>query len=283
MSISNSSVLVEMNISVWTAQKTDRSATTKVASDNNASSDAGQYKKNLMAGTTVRKQIADYSASCRTWHNGRTLPWSDKGVRLLPTSMFFDYKKEANAKREEFHRMIDKFLHVYPVLVSQAETNLGDLFDPADYPDVNTVAGKFGFRLVFSPVPEAGDFRLDVGAGDLEELKAQYDVAYETRVTEAMATTWDKLHSALRGMSEKLTEPEGEKTKLFHSTFVTNAQELCGLLTHLNITKDPKLEAARRELEKVISSVDVEDIREDVSLRADMKGKVDGILKQFDW
>lgn len=283
MSISNSSMLVEMNISVWTASVVDRKATTRVTDDAKATADAGQFKKNLMAGTTMRKSIADYAALCRTWHNGRTLPWSDKGARLLPTSMFLDYKKEVNSRRDYFNASVDKFLAEYPNLMLAAQQHLGDLFDPADYPNVDEVREKFGFRLVFSPVPEANDFRIQVGNEDMEELRAQYESAYDVRVNEAMQTAWAKLHSMLVGMSEKLVEPEGEKSKIFHTTFVSNVTELCSLLTHLNITKDPKLEMARRELERAVANVDIADIRSDVGVRTDLKAQVDAVLGKYDW
>ena len=283
MSISNSAMLVEMNISVWTGQKVDRGATTKVTDDARASSDAGLFRKNLMAGTTLRKEIADYAALCRTWHNGRTLPWSDKGSRLLPTSMFFDYKKEANARRDYFNDKVTKFIEQYPTLVLAAERSLGDLFNPTDYPNIAEVQSKFGYRLVFSPVPEANDFRIDVGNSELVELRAQYESAYEGRVQDAMKTAWDKLHDSLLTMSEKLADPEGEKPKLFHGTFVTNITDLCSLLTHLNITNDPELEKARRELERAVASVDITDIREDPGVRVDLKAQVDAVLKRYEW
>ena len=93
-----------------------------------------------------------------------------------------------------------------------------------------------------------------------------------------------KLHEALVAMSEKLTEqPEGMKAKLFHGTFVSNAQDLCSLLTHLNITNDPKLEMARRELERAIANVDITDIREDPGVRIDLKAQVDAVLGKYDW
>lgn len=283
MSISDSSMLVEMNISVWTAAITDRKATAKVTDDANASQDAGQFKKNLMAGTTLRKEIADYAALCRTWHNGRTLPWSDKGVRLLPTSMFLEYKTEVNARRDYFEAKVEKFVAEYPNLMVAAEHNLGDLFNASDYPSVDDVRDRFGFRLVFSPVPESNDFRLKVGAEDMAELRSQYESAYDSRVKEAMQTAWDKLHAALVGMSDKLAEPDGEKSRIFHGTFVSNAQDLCSLLTHLNITNDPQLELARRSLEKAISNVDIDDIRKDTGARADLKAQVDSVLNGFDW
>lgn len=283
MSISNSAMLVEMNISVWTGQKVDRGATIKVTDEARASTDAGLFRKNLMAGTTLRKEIADYAALCRTWHNGRTLPWSDKGSRLLPTSMFFDYKQEANARRSYFDNKVTQFIEQYPNLVLAAERSLGDLFNPADYPSIDEVRSKFGFRLVFSPVPESNDFRIDVGNSELTELRAQYESAYESRVQEAMQTAWDKLHDVLTTMSEKLTEPEGDKPKLFHGTFVSNITDMCQLLTHLNITNNPELEMARRELERAIANVDIADIRSDPGLRVDLKARVDEVLGKYEW
>jgi hypothetical protein len=164
-----------------------------------------------------------------------------------------------------------------------AQTNLGDLFDGANYPNAEDVASKFAFRMVFSPVPEVGDFRLDINNEELAHLRSQYETAYTDRVGDAMKTTWNKLHSTLLTMSEKLTEPEGEETKQFRSTFVTNAQEMCQLLSHLNITKDPTLETARLALQKAISGIDVDDIRKDEIARSDLKTQVDSVLGQFDW
>jgi len=282
MGITTSSMLVELNISVWGAQKLDKSATDTLTSTSGATRDAARVQKNLMAGTSLRKDIADYAASCRLWHNMRTLPWSDRGPRLLPVTLFMDYKVEANHRQDRFDELVDKFLGEYEhKLVPQAMDNLGDLFDKNDYPTIDELRGKFGFKMVFSPVPEAGDFRVDVGAKDLAEIKTQYDEALNTRVAEAMRAPWDQLHKMLNGMSEKLVESEG--TKRWHDSFIGNAQELCQMLTHLNVTNDPELERARRGLERAIMGVDIDDIKEDEDARATLKKNVDNILSGFDW
>lgn len=283
MSITSSSVLTELNISVWTANKLDRETTNKLTSDSRASTDAAQVRKNLMAGTTLRKDIADFAAGCRLWHNSRTLPWSDRGARLLPTSLFMAYKQEANARRDTFNRMVTQFLTDYPQLKAQAQQHLGDLFNEADYPNADEVASKFGFRLVFSPVPESGDFRLDIPQQELEEMRKEYDTNFVSRVEEAMRTPWEQLHKMLSVMSEKLIEPEGEDKRRWHDTFITNAHEMCQMLTHLNVTKDPNLEDARRKLETALIGVDIDGIKEDEFVRAEVKTKVDAILSGFDW
>lgn len=288
MSISNSSVLVELNISVWTAAKLDKSETQRVVNQNNAASNAAQVRKNLLAGTNKRKDIAEYANACRIWHNSRTLPWADKGQRLLPTSIFFDYKTEAAMRKNTFDRMVEDFLTHYPAIVQTAHNYMGSLFNPDDYPTVDELRDKFGYRMVFSPVPESGDFRLDVGQRDLAEIKEEYEENFKSRLADAMREPWERLHKELSHISERLTDSEvdvedGSPKRRYHASLITNAQNLCGLLSHLNVTRDPKLEEARQRLEAVMSGADIEVIRESPVHRADVKSKVDEILKKFEW
>ena len=284
MGIASSAVLVELNISVWTANKLDREATDSVISSNSAGKNSAQVRKNLMAGSSLRKDIADYTAGCRLWHNTRTLSWADKGARLLPTSAFMDYKNEANIRRDTFNRMVDNFIVNYPNLVGTAQNYLGNLFRAEDYPSADEVRSKFDFRLVFSPLPESGDFRLDIANEELDAIKSQYDNDFDKRVADAMREPWKKLHDTLTHISEKLTDIQGDETKRrYHDSLISNAQALCGLLTHLNITKDPQLEEARRSLELTMLGVDIEDIKESPETRSSVKNRVDDILKRFEW
>jgi len=285
MSISSSAVLVELNISVWTANKLDKGATDIVLASNSASSGSAQVRKNLMAGTDKRKKIADYAARARLYHNQTTLSWSDKGARLLPTSLFMDYKSNMNVYQSNMTTMIEDFYANYADLIDLAKHHMGALFNPYDYPSIEELRSKFGFRLVFSPLPEGGDFRLDIPKADMDELGEQYESAFNDRLKDAMREPWEKLHKNLVHISEKLTDIEGDDDtkKRYHDTLITNAQELCGLLTHLNITKDPLLESARRSLELTMLGVDIEDIKEHAEVRQSVKSKVDDILKKFDW
>ena len=254
-----------------------------MADDNRASADAGHFRKNLMAGSHLRKEIADYAAGCRLWHNTRTMPWADRGPRLLPTSLFFDYKSEANARQNYFLDLVNRFEREYPSLQRTAHNYLGDLYDPADYPSVEEMRAKFGYRLVFSPVPDAGDFRLDLPSQELDAMRAQYEANANERVEAAMREQWGKLHDMVSRMSEKLVEPEDEDKRRWHDTFITNAHEMCAMLTHLNVTRDPALEEARRGLERAIAGVDIDDIKESEDTRANVKGKLDAILKSYEW
>ena len=283
MSISSSAVLARLNISVWTATKLDKTATNNVISSSGATDKAAQVHKNLMAGTHLRKDIADFAAECRLWHNTWTLGWEDRGARLLPTSLFMDYKAQINVRRAKFTAMVDSFCDNYDGHVQISRNYLGTLFSASDYPPVDEVRSKFGFSLVFNPVPESGHFLLDIPAQELEETKRSCEQEIDTRLKEAMRGSWEKLHTMLTGMSEKLTEVDEDTKKRWHDSFVTNARDMCRMLTHLNITKDPELEKARRALEQVMAGADIDVIKDNPMVRESMKTKVDSILKQFEW
>lgn len=289
MSISSSAVLVELNISVWTANKLDKGATDAVLASNMASKDSAQVRKNLMAGTDKRKKIADLAARARLYHNQTTFAWADKGARGLPTSLFMDYKQTMNVYQANINSMVDSFIDDFDELVALSQHFMGTLFNASDYPTKEELRTKFGFRLVFSPLPEAGDFRLDIPNADIKELANQYEGAYQDRLSTAMREQWEKLYDELTTISKKLTvdlsadEGDTATKKRYHDTLITNAQDLCGMLTHLNITKDAKLEEARRALELTMLGVDIEQVKDSPHVRQSLKNKVDDILNKFDW
>jgi hypothetical protein len=284
MSISASAVLVELNISVWPASKIDREITDKVNSDAGAVRGASQTKKNLFAGTSLRKDIADFAARVRLYHNKHTLPWADKGERMLPTALFMDYKQTMNGYEQTFNMMCNNFYIEYPRLVAEAPTALQGLYKAEDYPELTDVRLKFGFRRTVKPVPEAGDFRLDIPTYDLEEMRAEFMSQQDRKLAEAMREPWERLHKTLVAMSEKLTDVEGDDgKKRYHDTLLTNPLELCSLLTKLNITNDPKLEEARRQVEVAMLNADMESIKEDADTRSELKSKVDAIINKFEW
>jgi hypothetical protein len=287
MGIRNCGMLVEVGLSVWTANKLDKNATNKVLTDNDAGRGAAQVRKNLMAGTGLRKEIADYAANVRTWYIGQTLPWMDRGARLLAGSLFMDFNSALKAKQDKFDKLKHEFINVYPQLVQVAQDYQGHLFNPNDYPHPEELYDKFAFRATFTPIPEASDFRLDVAEEELAELKAQYEKTYDARFDDAMKDVWSRLHTVLTNMSAKLTDvtnPDGTvQDKRYHKTLVTNATELCSMLTHLNITNDSKLERARQDLERVMVNADIDTLKEEPEVRKDMKSKLDNILKQYEW
>ena len=280
--ISSSAMLVNLRISVWTARRKDKNIEAKIVHDAGARSDrALSAHKNLLADAAPLTAITKFAGDCRQWFYFTTLAWDDDGRRLLPTARFFTVKQEANERDQHFWQLVSTFDREYPALISSAALQLGSLFNRSDYPDQNTIADKFHFGLSFSPVPEAGDFRVDVPNDALQELRASCEAETSSRVAAAMKDAWSRLHDTIKHMQEKLTPAEDGKTKRLYDTMLTNAGELCGVLSALNITNDPKLEEARRALEGVVERTDIQSLRDSDALRESLKKQVDDISDKF--
>jgi hypothetical protein len=193
-----------------------------------------------------------------------------------------EYKQTMDAHEHTFNMMCNNFFVMYPQLVADAPMALQSLYKAGDYPELEDVKGKFGFRRSVDPIPESGDFRLDVSNDDLEDIKSQYEAKFTERLADAMRAPWDRLHTTLSAMSEKLKD-DGDDKKRYHDSLLTNAQELCSLLTKLNVTNDPKLEEARQDLERSIVGVSMDALKEDGYERHALKNKVDAIIDKFNW
>ena len=274
-------MLVELSISAWTARKLDKKVSAQVDLDKHAKTRAGNYNKNLLAGTGFLDTINKYAASARHWHSTQTLPWSDNGLRLLPMSNFLAYKENLVTLEKNYQALVDKFIVAYPNLVSAAAFQLGDLFDRNEYPDAEKVATKFKFRVNYLPVPMAGDFRVDINEEAKAEIIMSCEGLYKERLDNAMKDAWTRLHDCLLRMSERLADNENGDRKRIHDTLIDNAVELTLLLKHFNLTGDSSMETARTDLENAIKNHDADDLRESHMAREAVKTKVDAILSKF--
>lgn len=282
--VARASMLVTLNISVYSGRKQDkRTQAEVVAAKNSGSSRAASVYKNLFSDCAELDAITKFQSRARLRHYQLTLPWDDNGQRLLPTKALFDYKNEMNRYSDEFDLLVEAFLDKYDTLVAAAAFKLGTLFDRAEYPTRDEVAGRFKFDLSFVPLPTAGDFRLDIEHDVQVQLAQQYEARMAAQVAAAQHDAWNRLHDALTRIKDRLTLDEDGKRRIFHDTTVTNAQELCDLLTPLNVTNDPKLEQARRMLQDAIGDVDPKELRKEDSTRAFTLQKVTATLDQFDW
>ena len=254
--LSTSAMLVELNISNWTARKLDKKVSEEVDASKATKTRAGNYHKNLLAGSQALDAVIKYTNNARLWHHKQTLPWSDSGSRIITMENFLDYKAQLSECENNYNRLVNNFLVAYPT---------------------------FRFSYLFSPLPNAGDFRVDIGEQAAKELVDQYENTFNNRVQDAMKDIWDRVHDCLTHMSDRLSDKEDGERKGFHKTLLSNASELIDLMQKLNITKDPKLEAARKDLSQAILGVEIDELKESTHVRKHVKSQVDEILGKFDW
>ena len=283
--IDTCAMLTEFNASVWTARKLDRTATEEVvAAKNAAAKDAARVNKSLLAGRNELEVIQSMVGRARAFVYDNTLPWSDSGLRLLPTANFEKFVAKMNDFEEEFTTLVTNFVDIYPTLITAQAMALGDMFKRDEYPTQNEIMTKFAFRVNYMPVPTAGDFRVDVGNAAMDDIKAKLARLAEERVEEAMKDVRARLGEHLKRMSDRLTTDwvAGEaKQRRFHDSLVDGALELCDLTKNLNVVNDQELESARATLEQLLCGVTPDELRKNHAVRQDTKKAVDDLLSKF--
>ena len=206
ISIATSAMIGSLNISVWEARKLDKSTQAEVLANKGAKSRrAATVSKHLFSECPSLEAIKTLRGEARVWFNNATLPWDDNGGRLITTAQYMKVMDQAAKFEHRFNTLLDIFVSVYQTEISKQAFEMGALFDRSEYPPVNEVRGKFRFALSVSPVPLAGDFRVDIGNEAAAQLKAQYERALADRVSGAVADTWQRVKQQVEWVRERMT------------------------------------------------------------------------------
>ena len=264
--LSRKAVLVAVNISGWSARKLDRRVTDETNERYNATENAGRFNKLLIAGEHI-KEMTTLVTKARDLHHRMTLPWADKGPRILANTMFAKFSDEFRVLKREFNDAADRFEVVYPALIKARKRALNGMFNEANYPAPETIRSKFKLELMVMPFPDTDDWRADLDEETLSDIKAQLQTTTTNVIDNAMRDTVAQIVDRVGKMAEKLAayKPSGGKDDpaegVFRNSLVENVRELAEVLPGFNLTEDPKLAAVIDRIKDELCVEDAEDLR----------------------
>lgn len=273
MKLSDRALLVSLSVSQWTARKLDKKATQEVADNNRASTSAGRYNKSLLPLNDLLARVHQKTGLIRDKFAKNTLPWGIDGTRILPSANYLQFMQEFRKEKAEWQALVSAFLDNYEYLVAEAKRWLGDLYNEQDYPSKERIVEKFSMDMAILPVP-TDDFRVALGSDELTRIQEELEVRMNTVQQEAMRDCWNRLYKHVEHIVEKLSDPKS----IFRDSMVENARETCALLTRLNITDDPDLEAMRQAVEHKLLGHHPDTLRNDWDVRQDTAAEARKIM-----
>ena len=278
-SVGNSAMLVELSFSCWTGRKKDKKARAQIAQHYHANERAVNATKVLLGDCPELEAVQKYKATVQTgFHYSMTLPWSDSGLRILPTTRFMDYQNGITERQARFNDLVEQFLDRYEWYAAEAQAQLGDLFARDEYPTPETLRAKFSMRVNYLPLPDAGDFRVDVGEQATTMLKQHYEQHYGNMLERASLDAWRRTHDSVSRLVKSLTvEADGKRGRIYESTF-ESVQGLIDGLRDFNLTGDASMEAARQKLEAALNGVGLDALKESDSKREEVKENLQAVL-----
>jgi hypothetical protein len=257
--LANKALLVCVSISQWGARKKDKKASASVENTFKSGRQAGSYNKKLLPGAKELEAVSSLAGSIRNYFYENTLPWLSDGTRILASKNYVEFNREFQSKHLKFIQAVNDFLAVYPTLKAQAQSVLGELFDANDYPSEDRIRQAFSCDIVFLPMPQVGDFRVEVATTELASFNSKMlDIERE-----AVEHCFNKLADVIKTAVEKLASPSAR----FQDSLFSNITDLCEILPRLNVTENPALEKTRLELKDLVASINPESCRKNLSDR----------------
>jgi hypothetical protein len=255
-------LLASLSIREWRGRRRDREVTESVAREHGADRAVGCYTKALVPRTFLAA-IAKVRTEARTAHCLLTLPWCDDGYRILPSDLHLDYMERFRAFRARFHDAVSSFLAAYDDAKAAARASLGSLYNDRDYPSSTRLREAFELEVKLQPLPDAGDWRLDLPAPTVERLRLDLEARLADAQRHAMGDLYRRLAAVVSRMASTLTEPD----KRFRNSLVRNVSELCHLLPSLNLARDRDLASLTHEIEHRLAALDPALLRLDPATR----------------
>ena len=286
ISLASSAVLVSVDISVWSATKQDRGISDEVTTAKNADKNAGRYVKNLLANHPKHKAVVNYRQTIYNWLQRRTYRWN-QSQNLLPSVDVPKFKQEYHEHEIAFHHLVDSLVMDYDSIVSDMAFKQGTMFNRADYPTAQQVKHKFSLNLYVSEVP-MNDFRCGIAKDIADDLFTTLSKQAEGIIDSIQLEQSERFIEVMESISHCCgvdeTEVNGEvrtKRRKIYDTTIQKALEMCETFKRFNLKGSSSLESARASLEKLLSGVKAEDIRDSDAVRYQVKEGIDDILSKF--
>lgn len=275
MKLNDRALLVQLNVSQWTARKYDKRASTQVTTAHGAASAAGRFNKSLLPMNDKLENIHRKTTLIRTKYYDNTLPWGLDGTMMLPTTNYLAFMSDFRKEKGEWELLVQEFLGEYDRMKLDAQRVLGSLYDPVDYPNTLELRRKFNMDMAVFPVPSA-DFRVAIGSEELTRIQQDVERRVKEAEQAALKDVWNRLYERVKHMAEKLADPKA----IFRDSMVENAREICAMLPRLNFSDDPNLEAMRQQVEASLLK-HPEALRNDPDLRRDTAAEAKAIMDKM--
>lgn len=285
-SLATGGILFRAKVKVHTFTRQDRDISDEITSSKKANRNAGRYTKQLFANVPELRALLN---DRQTWYNFQervSYPW-DGEWGYLPSVRIAPVMAQVEERKAKSSELLEKFIAVMPQAISDEAFAQGEMFNRDDYPSPDEVRSKFKVIVQTMNVPE-GDYRVQISQELASDLQTNFERQTRDILKDIHAKQQDQLVKVLESFSyccdsETVIE-DGEvkvkRRKLYEST-LTEALELCATFEKFNLTKDTRLEDARRSLLTVLDGLTIDQLRNSDTKRVLVKESVDDILKKF--
>tara|TARA_B100000131_G_scaffold321898_1_gene374129 strand:+ start:1139 stop:2416 length:1278 start_codon:yes stop_codon:yes gene_type:complete len=219
-SIARNSKLVRLSMTQYKPTVRDKDVSKEIAKNKNATERAVTANVNLLPNLIQLEQLNNFCAEVRKEHNLRTVPYEDRGYRMVVSmpEMFkhWAWQKEKKKKLEELEK---ELFDVYDDYLDRIHLEMGDLYDPSNYLTKEEVLEKFTIEFDEKDVPNGeltvhlDEYATEEMADMVKEAKAKAHAAAMAKLDSVGTSVFDGLIDPLCNMIHQLRDENHDGTE----------------------------------------------------------------------
>lgn len=284
MSLSETCMLVSVSVPVWSCERNDKRVAKAAAEKWGSNLNSVRGGKCLIDPDSL-KPVSKKAGEARTRNYALTLPWNDRGDRVIHRDGFDGWKDEMARFKREFESLAMEFADQYPRLVEDAKSDLNGLFLASDYPSPAAILSKFSFTTKIQNVPNSDDFRVQgLADSEVQAIRASIEADVHNTVSAAMGDVSERIRSAVSHMMTGLRKYDDtdKKATRFHDTLVENVRSLVSVLPALNLTGDRRIREIADDMNRKLCKWEAESLRANETARIQVSDAAESVLRRMD-
>jgi hypothetical protein len=215
------------------------------------------------------KAIKTLDGEIRQYLYSMCLPF-EPGVLLLPLQLIETVDRRLREFEGSRRSLVVSFVDAYPELCKQAAERLRGIYNPLDYPSVETAVSKFTFNWQY----------VSFGVPDqLREISSRIFQTERDKAAQMMAEASREVQQVLRAalaelvenLSDRLKDESGGKPRRLRESTVQKLRDFMDTFDFRNVTDDVELREQVEKARELLSGVNTDAIRNTATLRSKIK------------
>lgn len=226
------------------------------------------------------RRLLNEAGNVYSYHKLHTLPWVDRGPRLLPVGQYDEYCREMRRMILNMESSTARLMPDYDAYVGHDMLDRGSRAAITDYPSADEFKAAMQFKFTLSPLPDASHFLFDVSDEDKAALNAQLE---EARAG-VQADMIERIRTPLLHLVSKLRVEIGEPGAVFRDSAVENIVDSLATVESLAMDDQVVLDMVR-DVRLAIRphAVAMNSLRESPVDRATAAAKLEAVASKMAW
>ena len=221
-------------------------------------------KRLLDASHPAFKAVTAVKTRITSFWKGVSLPFPESGIRLIRQRQVDAFNEQMEEFRQDLEEAAWRLDEHYAELRDGAREQLGDLFDPLDYP--TSLRDMFAVVWDF-PSAEPPSYLQQLSPEIFEAEKQRVAARFDEAVQMAESAFIDELHALVGHLTERLSGQTDGKPMIFRDSAVENLNEFFNRFRQLNIGSNEQLDQLVDQCRDIVGGVAPKQLRDDTGLR----------------